>query len=370
MRLNQILTESEQRELEMLQEGPLGSLVKAAGRGVGNVIGGVAKAAGAVKGAVKGAVDRAKSSFAAGEKGAHDTLMGKKTAGAPAAAGGSAAGTGGSAAGGSGSGGAAAGGSGGAGGGAGGSASGGAGGSASATGGTTNVNITNQPAAQEKPAAGAAQAGDEKSAAGTAQAGAQDAAAQDGTAKPADAPKASANVELVKKQLGMIDDAAKKEIVALLQNDPDIKAAGAEQPAGGRAQGGGKVAGQLSNTPGAVRKREQRAQAKAAGGEKDAMGGGAFGNMAAQLAGPQGSSTGGTTTTTPTGRTHRASANNPNQPAAQATTQPAATTPKARKKPVNISGKTTTPAAKTAVNAGLEKKAKPIVEGFSIFRRD
>ena len=81
MRINEILVESQQ-----LDEGPLGSLVKAAGRGVGNVIGGVAGAAGAAKGAVKGAVDRAKSSFKAGEKGAYDTLAGKPTA-APASGG-------------------------------------------------------------------------------------------------------------------------------------------------------------------------------------------------------------------------------------------------------------------------------------------
>lgn len=74
MRINEILVESK------LDEGPLGSLVKAAGRGVGNVIGGVATAAGAAKGAVKGAVDRAKSSFKAGEKGAYDTLAGKSAA--------------------------------------------------------------------------------------------------------------------------------------------------------------------------------------------------------------------------------------------------------------------------------------------------
>lgn len=74
MRINEILVESK------LDEGPLGSLVKAAGRGVGNVIGGVATAAGAAKGAVKGAVDRAKSSFKAGEKGAYDTLAGKPAA--------------------------------------------------------------------------------------------------------------------------------------------------------------------------------------------------------------------------------------------------------------------------------------------------
>ena len=84
MRLNQILTEEQQQEIKMLQEGPLGSLVKAAGRGVGNVIGGVAKGVGAVKGAVKGAVDRVKKDFSAGEKGAYDTLAGKPDSGGTA----------------------------------------------------------------------------------------------------------------------------------------------------------------------------------------------------------------------------------------------------------------------------------------------
>jgi hypothetical protein len=86
MRLNQILTEAEQQELKMLQEGPLGSLAKAAGRGVGNVIGGVAGAAGAAKGAVKGAIDRVKSSFKAGEKGAYNALAGEPDSGSAAGA--------------------------------------------------------------------------------------------------------------------------------------------------------------------------------------------------------------------------------------------------------------------------------------------
>lgn len=84
MRLNEFLTESQQREMQMLQEGPLGSLVKAAGRGVGNVIGGVARTAGSVKGAVKGAVARAKSSFAGGEKDAYNALAGKPDSGGTA----------------------------------------------------------------------------------------------------------------------------------------------------------------------------------------------------------------------------------------------------------------------------------------------
>jgi hypothetical protein len=63
----------------------------------------------------------------------------------------------------------------------------------------------------------------------------------------------------------MIPDEARSEILALLQNDPDLKTPTAQpKPAAGRTQGGGKVAGQLSNTPGAVRKREQRAKKAAA----------------------------------------------------------------------------------------------------------
>lgn len=77
MRLGEFLTESQQQEMAILQEGPLGSLARAAGRGLGNVIGGVAKGVGAVKGAVKGAVDRVKKDFAAGEKGAYAAVSGQ-----------------------------------------------------------------------------------------------------------------------------------------------------------------------------------------------------------------------------------------------------------------------------------------------------
>jgi hypothetical protein len=72
MKIHEILVESQR-----VDEGPLGSLAKAAGRGLGNVIGGVAKTAGAVKGAVKGAVDRAKSSFKAGDQAAYSALAGQ-----------------------------------------------------------------------------------------------------------------------------------------------------------------------------------------------------------------------------------------------------------------------------------------------------
>lgn len=266
MRLNQILTEQQQQELEMLQEGPLGSLAKAAGRGVGNVIGGVAKGVGAVKGAVKGAVDRAKSSFAAGEKGAYSALSGK-----PDADGGNA-----------------------------GSAGGDSAPAAQPTSGAPKA----QPAAPAEP--------DDQTAEPAA------APAVKPTVKPAanaatgnqPAANDSAYAQAQKAVDGLAPE-QKKEIVAMLQADPKVKAAiekpaakpaattqpaatnepaaNAKQPAAtsnapaattqpaaqstdaqpqattGRTQGGGKVAGQLSNSPGAVKRREKRAQKKTAG---------------------------------------------------------------------------------------------------------
>jgi len=83
-------------------------------------------------------------------------------------------------------------------------------------------------------------------------------------------------------------------------------------PAPGKKHTGGKVAGQLSQTPGAIKKRAARA---AAGGKAPAdAGANAFGQMATTLGGTNTttSSTGGTTTTTPTGKVHKASPNNPN----------------------------------------------------------
>jgi len=273
MRLNQILTEQQQQELEMLQEGPLGSLAKAAGRGVGNVIGGVAKAAGAVKGAVKGAVDRAKSSFAAGEKGAYSALSGKPDADD--------------------------------------------GNTGSTGGGTTPAAQPTGGAPKAQPAA-AAEPDDQ-----TAKPAAAPAPAAKPAAKPAAEPTAgaatgdqpAANDSAYAQAQKAVDGLApeqKKEIVAMLQADPKVKAAmakpaakkpaattqpaanaeqpaaGAEQPAAasnkpaaatqpaaqstdlqpqtttGRTQGGGKVAGQLSNSPSAVKRREKRAAKKGA----------------------------------------------------------------------------------------------------------
>ena len=66
MRINEFLTESQQRELQDLQEGPLGSLVKAAGRGIGKVAGGAAKAVGAVAGGVAGLGSAFKKGYQAG----------------------------------------------------------------------------------------------------------------------------------------------------------------------------------------------------------------------------------------------------------------------------------------------------------------
>ena len=68
---------------------------------------------------------------------------------------------------------------------------------------------------------------------------------------------------------------------------------------------GGRVAGQLSQTPNAIRQRQARAAKKPNPG--------AIGQMANQLTTPK-SSTGGTVSKTGSGTVHRASATNPNQP--------------------------------------------------------
>ena len=61
MRINEILVESK------LDEGPVGSLVKAAGRGVGKAVGGVAKGVGAVAGGIAGIGSAFKKGFSAGK---------------------------------------------------------------------------------------------------------------------------------------------------------------------------------------------------------------------------------------------------------------------------------------------------------------
>ena len=87
----------------------------------------------------------------------------------------------------------------------------------------------------------------------------------------------------------------------------------------------GRVAGQLSQTPNAVRQRQARAANKAPASTAPAKtttppatgGAGSFGQMAQQLTAPttpatQTSSTGGTTQRTSTGLTHKANPTNPN----------------------------------------------------------
>lgn len=69
MKINEILVESQQ-----IDEGPLGSAVKAVGRGVGKAIGGVAKAAGAVAGVAQGA----KTAFQKGKQASIDVIGGTR----------------------------------------------------------------------------------------------------------------------------------------------------------------------------------------------------------------------------------------------------------------------------------------------------
>lgn len=84
MRANDFLTENQHREIQQLQEGPLGSLVKAAGTGLGKVAGGVAKGVGAVAGGLAGMGSAFKKGFQSGKK----TVSGEEepeTAATPAA---------------------------------------------------------------------------------------------------------------------------------------------------------------------------------------------------------------------------------------------------------------------------------------------
>jgi pyruvate/2-oxoglutarate dehydrogenase complex dihydrolipoamide acyltransferase (E2) component len=64
MRINEILTES---EIKQLDEGPIGNAVGAVGRGVGRAVGGVAKGVGAVAGGVAGIGSAMKKGFRAGK---------------------------------------------------------------------------------------------------------------------------------------------------------------------------------------------------------------------------------------------------------------------------------------------------------------
>ena len=64
MRINEILTES---QLQQLDEGPIGSALGAVGRGIGKVAGGLAKGVGAVAGGVVGAGRAMKKGYQAGK---------------------------------------------------------------------------------------------------------------------------------------------------------------------------------------------------------------------------------------------------------------------------------------------------------------
>lgn len=67
MKATEFLSESQNTEFETLTEGPLGSLVKAAGRGIGKAVGSVAKGAGAVAGGVAGIGSAFKKGYQSGK---------------------------------------------------------------------------------------------------------------------------------------------------------------------------------------------------------------------------------------------------------------------------------------------------------------
>ena len=101
MRINEILTES---QLQQLDEGPIGSALGAVGRGIGKAVGGVAKGVGAVAGGVVGAGRALKKGYQTGKAIVGDdpdpnagapgytAPAAAAAGGAPAAAGGAAAG--------------------------------------------------------------------------------------------------------------------------------------------------------------------------------------------------------------------------------------------------------------------------------------
>ena len=91
MRINEILTES---QLQQLDEGPIGSALGAVGRGIGKAVGGVAKGVGAVAGGVVGAGRALKKGYQTGKAivgDDPDPNAGAPGYTAPAAAGGAAA---------------------------------------------------------------------------------------------------------------------------------------------------------------------------------------------------------------------------------------------------------------------------------------
>jgi hypothetical protein len=269
MRAIDFLTESQHQEFETLTEGPLGNLVKAAGRGIGKAVGGVAKGAGAVAGGIAGIGSAFKKGYQSGKTTVAGDDSGTAPAGnqpqaaeKPAAPVASTAGT------------------------------------AADTGkpAATTPTPAADPNATPKPAAVAASAGD-------AAAPVEPAAA----AKPA-APAAETDYAKAMKFVKGLPIAKQKDIITMLQSDPKVAAAmkapaadqqpagmpagrfgqemgrlatplagadsetpGAALPqkaAGNRPQGGGRVAGQLSTDQRAVKRREQRAAKKAAGAAK------------------------------------------------------------------------------------------------------
>lgn len=116
-----------------------------------------------------------------------------------------------------------------------------------------------------------------------------------------------------------------------------------------------KIAATTGGT-GAVNQMVQQATTPAAtpdAAAKQAPGANVFGGIANQLAGdpnaPTASSTGGVTTPTTTGQTHKAAANNPNQP--QATTPAVAPAPGQKPQAVNPTASATAPAPSGAKGA-------------------
>ena len=68
MKLREILVDDRALDRENIEEGPLGSLAKAVGTGVGKAVGGVAKGVGAVAGGIAGIGSAVKKGFKAGKK--------------------------------------------------------------------------------------------------------------------------------------------------------------------------------------------------------------------------------------------------------------------------------------------------------------
>ena len=123
--------------------------------------------------------------------------------------------------------------------------------------------------------------------------------------KSAGSPTDSEAVADVMRKAG-VDEQIINSVLATVANAPNTTTA--------KTHTGGRVAGQLSQTPNAIRQRQARAAQK-----QPATGGaGAFGQMAQQVTAttptptPQISSTGGTIQRTATGLTHTANPTNPN----------------------------------------------------------